>query len=256
MSMAKRLDDLKDRSLTPQEAVIVWMQEAHQFGSFVDYGRWLAGQPDEAYPLIRMPEQVVRAIRAKNKGVPGTELRDQFLAVQRDLLFLYYLHSRANMRASSDHEPLSLRVIMLIREIRALTLESYGLDDLRRGRMGMEAGVQKRPGKKEREARDGYRGDSYGGTATGPTWRDGCRRQSRCAAISVCFSQPGISFPAGTLPGMTFSTRRPGRTSPQTLEPSPTCWIPTLILCRPVGRVMPSCAGMCSISPVNRSKRT
>ena len=157
MSMERRLDDLKDKSLTPREAVILWMQEAHQFGSFVDYGRWLTDQPDEAYPLIRMPEQVVGAIRAKNKGVSDTELRDQFFAVQRDLLFLYYLHSQANLRASSDHEPLSLRVIMLIREIRALTLESYGLDELRRGRTGVEAGVQKRPGKKDREAREGYR---------------------------------------------------------------------------------------------------
>ena len=31
MTLAKRIDDIEGRNLTPHEAVILWMREAHQF---------------------------------------------------------------------------------------------------------------------------------------------------------------------------------------------------------------------------------
>jgi len=45
--------------------------------------RWLLDQPDESYPLIRMPRQVVDAVRARHKGVKDERLRDQFYQVQK-----------------------------------------------------------------------------------------------------------------------------------------------------------------------------
>ena len=71
MSLSRRLDDLEDHHLTPKEAVICWIREAHQFDSLLDYGRWLLEQPEDAYPLIRMPRQVVAAVRAADAD-PGS----------------------------------------------------------------------------------------------------------------------------------------------------------------------------------------
>ena len=41
MKKDKRLENLESRGLDPKEALILWMQEAHQFDSLPDYGRWL-----------------------------------------------------------------------------------------------------------------------------------------------------------------------------------------------------------------------
>ena len=65
MTLAKRLCELEDHGLTPQEAMILWMREAHGFGSYERYARWLIDQPDYVYPLIRMPAQVVGACTAR-----------------------------------------------------------------------------------------------------------------------------------------------------------------------------------------------
>ena len=53
MSFDKRIGDVED-NLTPKEAVIYWMQEAHQCDSLLAYGRWLMDQPEDVYPLIRI----------------------------------------------------------------------------------------------------------------------------------------------------------------------------------------------------------
>lgn len=113
MSNKKRLETIENHNLTPREAVVLWMHEAHQFGSFQGYVRWLLDQPDDAYPLIRMPAQVVAAVRARNKGTRDEDLRDDFYRVQKDLLFLYHVHKQLNMRAIQEEEARRLKVQML-----------------------------------------------------------------------------------------------------------------------------------------------
>ena len=146
MTLAKRTENLED-SLTPKEAVILWMREVHQFGSLENYARWLMDQPDDVYPLIRMPAQVVAAIRSRHKGVPDLKLHPEFYRVRKDVLFLYYLHGQANTRALMDHEAIQLRVIILIKEIRALINEKHGLDQMRLGRVDLEGKKHPRPSK-------------------------------------------------------------------------------------------------------------
>ena len=46
MTLAKRLTAIEGDNLTPQQAVILWMREAHEFGSWAAYARWLLDQPD------------------------------------------------------------------------------------------------------------------------------------------------------------------------------------------------------------------
>ena len=61
-------------------------------------------QPEDAYPLIRMPRQVVAAVRNRNKGKPDVLLRDEFYRVQKDLVFLYHLHTQVNLQAVQDED--------------------------------------------------------------------------------------------------------------------------------------------------------
>src|SRR5660397_196501 len=112
MSFDKRIADVED-NLTPKEAVIYWMREAHRCDSLLTYGRWLMDQPEDAYPLIRLPKQVVAAIRARNKGTPDSRLGDQFYRVQKDVLFLYHLHNQVNLQALQEEETLRLKVTLL-----------------------------------------------------------------------------------------------------------------------------------------------
>jgi len=119
MSFDKRIADVED-NLTPKEAVIYWMREAHRCDSLLTYGRWLMDQPEDAYPLIRLPKQVVAAIRARNKGTPDSRLGDQFYRVQKDVFFLYYLHNQVNLRALEEEEALRLKVTLLSEKLRSL----------------------------------------------------------------------------------------------------------------------------------------
>src|SRR5450756_390914 len=127
MSLAKRVGNVED-NLTPREAVICWIREAHEFDSLLDYGRWLLEQPEEAYPLIRMPKQVVAAVRAQNKGKPDILLRDDFYRVQKDVTFLYHLHKQVNVQALQDEEALRLKVTLLSERLRGLIYRIWAID--------------------------------------------------------------------------------------------------------------------------------
>jgi hypothetical protein len=157
MSIAKRVGDVED-NLTPKEAVICWMREAHQFDSLLTYGRWLLEQPEEAYPLIRMPRQVVAAVRARNKGTSDVLLRDEFYRVQKDVVFLYHLHKQVNMQALQDEEALRLKVTLLSEKLRGLIHRIWAIDALRLERLqfpgDLSAPLPKRRRKKTTEEVD------------------------------------------------------------------------------------------------------
>ena len=156
MNLAKRIGDLEDHNLTPLEAVTLWMREAHEFVSYENYARWLIEQPDDIYPLIRMPRQVVGAVRSRNKGVPDHKLRPEFYRVQKEVLFLYHLHGQANQWALIHHEALGLWVIILIKEIRALIKEGHALDQMRLARVDLEGRKHGRAEKVEKSMRAHY----------------------------------------------------------------------------------------------------
>jgi hypothetical protein len=144
MTLLKRLGEVED-NLTPREAMTRWMREAHAFGSYGSYARWLIDQPDDVYPLMRMPGQVKGAIKAQNKGVPELKLHREFRRAEKDLLFLYYLHSQATTQAIMDHEAVQLRVVILVKEIRALIKEKHALDQMRLSRVDPEGSRHARP---------------------------------------------------------------------------------------------------------------
>lgn len=131
MNLAKRASDLEDHALSPREAVISWMREAHEFDSLLAYGRWLVEQPDDVYPLVRMPRQVVAAVRARNKGKPEILFRREIYQVQKDLLFLYHLHTQLNLRAVEEEETWRLGLALLTERLRGLVREVCRVDQSR-----------------------------------------------------------------------------------------------------------------------------
>jgi hypothetical protein len=156
VTLATRIDKLED-GLPPREAMTLWMKEAHSFGSFVAHARWLIDQPEEVYPLVRMPAQVVAHVRAQRKGTADHLLRDEFYRAQKDVVFLYFLHKQVNLKFLLDQEALQLRVVLLIRRLGILIHEQYDRDDMRLKRLGLEGTRNRKPGKAEQKLTLRYR---------------------------------------------------------------------------------------------------
>lgn len=107
MKLHSRLDDLEE-NLSPKELVIRWMAEAHAHGDLLSYGTWLLTQPDDVYPLIRLPALIYRHSPVSRTRVCEERDRAALRASYRDLLFHFHLHSQINERIL--HELPELRV--------------------------------------------------------------------------------------------------------------------------------------------------
>jgi len=153
MSLSSRLCDLEDHCLTPREAVILWTRDAHGFGSLLSYGAWLLDQPDEAYPLIRLSEQVAGAVRAKSKRVPDQKLRSELHRAEKSVLFLYQLHKQLNLRAIASEEVHALKVSLLSEKLRNLAGEVYAVDMARLERFSLPEDLT-RPRRKRKKTED------------------------------------------------------------------------------------------------------
>lgn len=112
MSQDRRLDKV-EAALTPQQAVLHWMEEAHEHGSLLAYSLWLVDQADSAYPLVKMPRQVADAVRKQMKGHEREEIDRIIRLRQRDVLFLFHLHFLTNTHVYQRLEPLRYRLHLL-----------------------------------------------------------------------------------------------------------------------------------------------
>jgi hypothetical protein len=130
MTLTTRLGKITT-ALTPRQAMLLWLEEAHQFPSMVAYMRSLVGKADPAFPLYRLPLQVEQATRSAMKGEPRDLVERAMRSGIRDVCFLYQLHQRANMHVLDAEEALDLRLVRLIEgfqhllvyEVRAVQLE-------------------------------------------------------------------------------------------------------------------------------------
>ena len=68
-----RLDRV-EAHLPALATVLLWLAEAHAFGSLEAYVRWLVDQPVEAWPLVRIPAQIrSRIIADRPPRSPGVD---------------------------------------------------------------------------------------------------------------------------------------------------------------------------------------
>ena len=73
MTNRKQRMDKLETSLTPRQAVLLWMAEAHQFGTMEEYAQSLKDLPDSAWPLPRLGNQVETSVKQSMKGRPKEE---------------------------------------------------------------------------------------------------------------------------------------------------------------------------------------
>jgi hypothetical protein len=115
--LRQRLDRL-DASLTPTQAVLRWLEEAHQHGSFAAYARWLCDQPASAHPMARLPRQVRRPIEQAMRGAQREDVGTAVRRVQRDVTFLYRLVLTLNSRVLENERAASLGFLWLLERFR------------------------------------------------------------------------------------------------------------------------------------------
>jgi hypothetical protein len=95
VSTATRLARLEG-TLSPKEATLAWLADAHQFPTLVAYVGWLVDQPKEAAPFWRVPEQAKASVRAAMRGQPRDVVEATAHQAVRDAVFLVELVLRLN----------------------------------------------------------------------------------------------------------------------------------------------------------------
>jgi hypothetical protein len=71
MTSSKRRLDKLEVSLTPKQAILLWMEEAHRHDTMEQYARSLKPGPDSAWPLAILPDKVSKAVEQAMKGRPN-----------------------------------------------------------------------------------------------------------------------------------------------------------------------------------------
>jgi hypothetical protein len=118
----RRLDKITGQ-LTPQQAVLLWMQEAHQHQTISGYMDSLQDAPDTKYPMMWLPRQVRQAVHTAMKGEkPDVILRAERKAV-REVAFLFYLQLQVNTRLWGDWRAMNLQLAYVASKLGALFQE-------------------------------------------------------------------------------------------------------------------------------------
>jgi len=111
-------------ALSPKAATLLWLGEAHEFGSLPAYVDWLIDQPISAAPLERVPEQARAAAVKALRGQPREAVREASRQAIRDAIFLVELVLRLNSVAEEMTRIEGLRYAVSFWEMRALSAEA------------------------------------------------------------------------------------------------------------------------------------
>src|SRR5687767_13821448 len=118
-SKRSRVEKL-EHSLTPKEAAILWIEEAHAFPTLVAYAASLVGKPHSRFPLFRLSEQVESAVRVRFQGSDPDWVDAEVRRSVRDVVFLAHLHFGANTRVMEAHRGNLMQLLFLTERIRRL----------------------------------------------------------------------------------------------------------------------------------------
>jgi len=123
MTAERRLAKLEG-ALSPKAATLLWLEEAHEFGSLPAYVDWLIDQPISAAPLERVPEQAraaaVEALRRQSREV----VREAAHQAIREAIFLVELVLKLNVAAEEAVRFEGIRYAALFWEMRAIIAET------------------------------------------------------------------------------------------------------------------------------------
>jgi hypothetical protein len=130
----KRLTQI-EMSLTPDNAVLLWLLQEHQGKTTQEYTRWLFERPVAALPRNRVARQVVGAIQAAMKGQDPVRIQQAVRQAQMETDFLLLLVFRTNSLVLDQSRSVWPRILGLFT---LLTMISNGVlkdrsDDLEAG---------------------------------------------------------------------------------------------------------------------------
>jgi hypothetical protein len=112
--------------LTPTQAVLAWLMEAQACGSLDAYVLSLRDAPDEAFPLIRLHDQMEQAVRgmtaAMSRKAPTPDEQRAVRLAYRDAGFLYYLATHLNWRIIERKRANWLHVALVVTMLRGAAL--------------------------------------------------------------------------------------------------------------------------------------
>jgi hypothetical protein len=107
----KRLEQIAV-SLTPAQAFRLWLADMQRFDSLAECAHWLKDQPNAAYPLHRLTDQVEASVRTAMKGQDRDRITRAERSAAKEVAFLYYLHSQLNGRLLSEKRTLWLHLAL------------------------------------------------------------------------------------------------------------------------------------------------
>ncbi|GEM_PF-6969160 len=119
MTLERRVAKV-ELTLTPAQAVVLWLEETLQHGSLRAYVHWLKEQPNSADPLVRLPRQVRQAVQDALKGYPKQHVAVAIERAERDVIFLYKLFMAVNARVLEARKADALGYLWLLERLRRL----------------------------------------------------------------------------------------------------------------------------------------
>ncbi len=123
MTSGKRRLDKLEGQLTPKQAALLWMADAHQFSSMDQYADSLKGASDSAWPIPRLCDQIYASVTKAMKGRPKEEIAPALRQAYLDVLFLFYLHQRVNATVMERERYFASHSLMLAQQLSALGRE-------------------------------------------------------------------------------------------------------------------------------------
>ncbi len=120
MTSGKRRLHKLESHLTPKQAVLLWMAEAHQFQTLEEYASYIKTQPDDAWPLRRLIDQMTASVKQVLMGRSELVINQALRRADLDVLFLFYLHQQSNCRLAEKERYFASHSLMLAQELSAL----------------------------------------------------------------------------------------------------------------------------------------
>lgn len=131
----KRLTQI-EMSLTPNQAVLLWLRQEFQGKTSQEYDRWLIERPLTAVPRIRVERQVVGATQAAMKGQDPVRIQKAARRANMETDFLILLVFRANSVVRSESRSGWLRIgSVFLRHSTASPQSEDASDDLVKGEL-------------------------------------------------------------------------------------------------------------------------
>ncbi len=143
-----------EAALSPKQAVLAWLAEAHAYPSLAAYVRSLVGQPEGAWPLVRIARQLAAGARAASGARAVPDGASSVPDPVSDALFLVELVLRLNLAAEDVLASGDPRARLAIEDAARRLIEERHLG----GRAALFADLTARWGAARTKATDGGRG--------------------------------------------------------------------------------------------------